>query len=85
MILTIILITVIIILSYIIYNLFKKVDQLEQWVGEYANRIIAVNKQIHDIDTTGAFEHDDDVGGTFRMIKEAIEDLVQLFENEEIE
>ena len=82
MILTIFLILIILVLSYVIFNLFKKVETLERWMNNYIERILLVNQQIHEIDVTGAFKSDDEVGTTFDMIKDAIANLTGLVEEE---
>ena len=67
---------------YVIINLYKKVDFLEQVLdGTYVTIQNTINK-MKDIDTLGAFESDDEVGSTFDMLKEEINKLDNLLEGQ---
>ena len=66
---------------YVIVNLYNKVDFLEQVLdGTYATIQDTINK-MKEIDTLGAFESDDEVGSTFDMLKEEINNLDNLLED----
>jgi len=66
---------------YVIINLYNKVDFLEQVLdGTYATIQDTINK-MKEIDTLGAFESDDEVGSTFDMLKEEINNLDNLLED----
>jgi flagellar basal body-associated protein FliL len=78
-----IMITIIIILfillaatGYIIYNLFKKVEVLEQivdsqeqYISKFSDTVGFANKRLEDIDAKGTFQSDDEVGWFFESIK----------------
>lgn len=67
---------------YVIINLYKKVDFLEQVLdGTYVTIQNTINK-MKEIDTLGAFESDDEVGSTFDMLKEEINKLDNLLEGQ---
>ena len=71
-------------LSYAVYNLLVKQEQLEDWVEDYINKINEVNTKIRQIDYKGYFEVDDEVGQVFEQLKEEVQSLEELTEiNEE--
>ena len=71
-----------ILLGYTTYNQMKKVERLEDWVEEYAERAIEAKTQLDEIDSTGHFEADDEVGTIFEGIKDTVEDLNKITEQE---
>tara|TARA_R100000742_G_C4159880_1_gene1886 strand:+ start:10 stop:282 length:273 start_codon:yes stop_codon:yes gene_type:complete len=70
-------------LSYAVYNLLIKQEQLEDWVGDYIDRINEVNTKIRQIDYKGYFEVDDEVGQVFEQLKNEVQSLEELTEVEE--
>ena len=72
-------------LSYVVYNLLIKQEQLEEWVEDYINRINEVNTKIRQIDYKGYFEVDDEVGQVFEQLKQEVQSLEELTEVEEKE
>ena len=78
MILEIILGVIVISESYIIWNLFRKTELLETWVENFTQRIQTVQNDLKDIDSSGAFESDDEVGTIFKQIKETVNQLDNL-------
>ena len=67
-------------LSYAVYNLLIKQEQLEEWVEDYIDRINEVNTKIRQIDYKGYFEVDDEVGQVFEQLKDEVQSLEQLTE-----
>ena len=67
-------------LSYAVYNLLVKQEQLEEWVEDYIDRINEVNTKIRQIDYKGYFEVDDEVGQVFEQLKEEVKSLEELTE-----
>ena len=67
-------------LSYAVYNLLIKQEQLEEWVEDYIDRINEVNRKIRQIDYKGYFEVDDEVGQVFEQLKEEVQSLEELTE-----
>ena len=67
-------------LSYAVYNLLVKQEQLEDWVEDYIDRINEVNRKIRQIDYKGYFEVDDEVGQVFEQLKEEVQSLEELTE-----
>ena len=70
--------------GYIIWNLNRKTELLETWVENFSDRIARVQQELKDIDSTGHFEADDEIGTIFEGIKEVINDLNNFTESEEI-
>ena len=79
MIIEIILSTILLIESYVIWNLMKKAETLETWIEDFTETIEYVKK----IDATGHFESDDEVGAIFEQIKTTTNQLQQ-FKGEEV-
>ena len=69
-------------LSYIVFNLTRKVERLETWVEDYAQRIQDTQETLKEIDSKGDFEADDEVGVIFTSIKEAVDELNEITEEE---
>ena len=67
-------------LSYAVYNLLVKQEQLEDWVEDYITKINEVNTKIRQIDYKGYFEVDDEVGQVFEQLKEEVQSLEELTE-----
>ena len=84
MIIEIVLGIVILVEGYVIWNLMRKTELLETWVEDFGDRIARVQQELKEIDSTGHFEADDEVGSIFTSIKEVIDELNDLTEGEEI-
>ena len=70
--------------GYVIWNLTRKTELLETWIENFSDRISQVQQELSDIDSTGHFESDDEIGTIFESIKEVINELNDLTEGEEI-
>ena len=73
---TIILGLIVLILGYVSYNLFKKVEQLErivdsqeQYISKFSDSVDFANKRLGEIDEKGTFQSDDEVGWFFESVK----------------
>ena len=62
----------------------RKTELLETWVEDFGDKITQVQQELKDIDSTGHFEADDEIGSIFESIKEVINELNDLTEGEEI-
>ena len=67
---------------YVIWNLMKKTELLEDFVGNVGEKIISVNERLKQIDSTGHFESDDEVGTIFDAIKETVNELNEFITEE---
>ena len=61
--------------GYTSFNLFRKVERLEDWVEDYSQRIVDANTTLGELDSEGKFESDDEIGVVFEGIKNKIKDL----------
>ena len=68
--------------GYVIFNLTRKVERLETWVEDYAQRINDTNNVLKEIDSKGTFEADDEIGVIFTSIKEAVDEINEITEQE---
>ena len=82
---TTILVLVIMGLLYIIFNLLNKIEKYEERIltktDEIEELLIMFNGisvKMHDIDNKNMFETDDEVGATFQMLKQLIDDSSNL-------
>ena len=85
MIIEIVLGIVILVEGYVIWNLMRKTELLETWVEDFGDRVTRVQQELNDIDSTGHFEADDEVGFFFDEIKQLGNQLEELFETEEVD
>ena len=82
MIVEIILGLVAITLGWTTFNLTRKVERLETWVEDYAQRVRRTQQTLKEIDNRGNFEADDEVGVIFDSIKETIDELNEITQEE---
>ena len=73
---------VIITLGWTTFNLTRKVERLETWIENYAQRIQDTQDVLKEIDSKGSFEADDEIGVVFTSIKETIDALNEITEEE---
>ena len=64
--------------GYTSFNLFRKVERLEDWVEDYSQRIVDANTTLGELDSEGKFESDDEIGVVFEGIKNTIKDLTNI-------
>jgi len=69
--------------AYTSWNLFQKVERLETWIEDYAARITITKNVLDELDSEGKFESDDEIGTVFEGIKDTINDL-ETITNQEI-
>ena len=60
---------------YIVWNLMKKIEQLEDWVENYTEKIHRAYSEMKLLDDRGIFEADDEVGDVFSKLKNVTEQL----------
>ena len=70
--------------GYVIWNLTRKTELLETWMEDFSDRVSQVQSDLSDIDSTGHFESDDEIGSIFDGIKDIINDLNNFVEQESI-
>ena len=84
MIIEIILGLVVLVEGYVIWNLTRKIELLETWMEDFSDRVSKVQSDLNDIDSTGHFEADDEIGSIFSSIKEVVNELNDFTEGESI-
>ena len=80
--------TLLLVSLYVNWNLFRKNEALEdaneeaiEWTISTKNNLVSILNKIKEIDNKKIFESDDEVGTTFKMIKDEINNLEESFEN----
>ena len=68
--------------GYVIWNLTRKAELLETWIEDFSDRVTRVQQELRDIDSTGHFEADDEIGSIFEGIKDVVDDLNNFVERE---
>ena len=64
--------------GYVIWNLTRKTELLETWVETFTRRIQYIQDDLKNIDSTGHFEADDEIGTIFKQIQDTIDQLSDL-------
>ena len=60
---------------YVVWNLMKKIERLEDWVENYTEKIHIAYSEMKLLDDRGIFEADDEVGDVFSKLKNVTEQL----------
>jgi len=68
--------------GYIIWNLMRKAETLETWIDTLSDKIMSTQRIIKEIDSTGHFEADDEIGTIFEGIKDTVNELNKAIERE---
>mgnify|MGYP001227313696 FL=1 len=68
--------------AYTSWNLFQKVERLETWIEDYAARVTITKNVLDELDSEGKFESDDEIGTVFEGIKDTINDLQTITDQE---
>jgi formate-dependent nitrite reductase cytochrome c552 subunit len=78
-----VLLTIIILtLSWTTFNLTRKTERLESWIEDYAQRIQDTKQVLDELDNKGTFKADDEIGVVFTAIKEAVDEINEITEQE---
>ena len=67
---------------YVNYNLFRKLEVLEDEIENNLTIFKGIYNTMKEIDSTGAFESDDEVGSVFADLKNIVERNEQLLNSE---
>ena len=68
---------------FIVINLTRKIERLEDWGEQLANRVTWVQDKFKEIDSKGHFESDDEVGTIFSALKDVSLVLNEVLEEED--
>ena len=69
-------------LGWTTFNQLRKVERLETWIEDYAQRIQDTKQVLDELDNKGTFQADDEIGVVFTSIKEAVDEINQITEKE---
>tara|TARA_B100000963_G_scaffold282831_1_gene251480 strand:+ start:606 stop:857 length:252 start_codon:yes stop_codon:yes gene_type:complete len=73
---------IILMLGWTTFNLTRKSERLETWIEDYAQRIQDTKQVLDEIDAKGSFEADDEIGVVFTAIKEAVDEINEITQEE---
>ena len=73
---------IVLMLGWTTFNLTRKTERLESWIEDYAQRIQDTKQVLEEIDAKGSFEADDEIGVVFTAIKEAVDEINEITEQE---
>jgi hypothetical protein len=68
---------------FVIVNLTRKAERLEDWGEQLANRVTWIQDRFKEIDSKGHFESDDEVGTIFSALKDVSQVLNEVLEEED--
>ncbi|HJO28633.1 MAG TPA: hypothetical protein QF708_04445 [Candidatus Poseidoniia archaeon] len=68
---------------FIVINLTRKIERLEDWGELLATRVVWVQDRFKEIDSKGHFESDDEVGTIFSALKDVSQVLSEVLEEED--
>lgn len=63
---------VIVILSYVVFNLLRKLEFYEQQIEEFYSALSIALYNMRALDTRQMFEEDDDVGSVFKQLSDIV-------------
>ena len=66
---TIVLVIIVTVLGFALFNLLKKNETLEDFISKQSDAVIECDKRLKEIDTRGTFSSDDEIGWFFNEIK----------------
>ena len=73
---------IVLMLGWTTFNLTRKTERLESWIEDYAQRIQDTKQVLDELDNKGTFQADDEIGVVFTAIKEAVDELNEITEQE---
>ena len=73
---------IILMLGWTTFNLTRKSERLETWIEDYAQRIQDTKQVLDELDNKGTFKADDEIGVVFTAIKEAVDEINEITEQE---
>ena len=68
---------------FVIVNLTRKIERLEDWGELLATRVVWVQDRFKEIDSKGHFESDDEVVTIFSALKDVSQVLSEVLEEED--
>ena len=83
MILEIVLGLFLIVSIFVIVNLTRKIEKLEDWGERVGDRVAWIQDRFKEIDSKGHFESDDEIGTIFSALKDVSQVLNEVIEEED--
>jgi hypothetical protein len=71
------LLLIIVVMVFIILNLLKKYENLEEYVSSISLTVIYIKEKLKEVDNSGLFESDDEIGWFFEEIKKLGDQLAR--------
>jgi hypothetical protein len=68
---------------YVIVNLTRKIEKLEDWGERVGDKLGWIQDRFKEIDSKGHFESDDEVGTIFSALKDVTQVLTEVIEEED--
>ena len=68
--------------GYVIWNLNRKLEHMESWIESFVIKVGETYNNMMEVDSTGHFEADDEVGSIFEGIKSILTELNDSIEEE---
>ena len=86
-ILTLVFGTTTLVFGYTTYNLYNKVEFYQEWYDKFASIIEEIYQQLKQLDDSGAFESEDEVGMFFDALRDMMKQLFKLvfYDEEKVE
>jgi len=85
MIIEIILGILVLVLGYTTFNLFKKLEKMEDiqtayenWIADIVSRVDSASAQLKELDSRGSFKSDDEVGFFFDYLKDMQKNIADI-------
>jgi archaellum component FlaC len=71
------LLSIIVLMGFVINNLLKKYEKLEEYVSNISLTVENITEKLKEIDSSGLFESDDEIGWFFEEIKKLGDQLAR--------
>ena len=68
---------------FVIVNLTRKIEKLEDWGERVGDRVAWIQDRFKEIDSKGHFESDDEIGTIFSALKDVSQVLNEVIEEED--
>ena len=68
---------------FVIVNLTRKIEKLEDWGERVGDRVAWIQDRFKEIDSKGHFESDDEIGTIFSALKDVSQVLNEVLEEED--
>jgi HAMP domain-containing protein len=73
----ILLLSIIVLMFFVLFNLLKKYEKLEEYVSNISLSVENITEKLEEIDSSGLFESDDEIGWFFEEIKKLGDQLAR--------